>query len=236
MRRHPAIRLEENTRLDLAGREVSCLLRRSSARRTLALRVDTRGRVVVNVPLHTPASEIDRFVGRHADWLQGQLAHFQVAGLLWQTGQSLPYLGGWLELSGAESAQPPQRIGHLLQVAGQTRFAEQVTDWYRAEARTALGQRLAVVCRGFGRLAPPWRLSNARTRWGSLSAKGVVSLNWRLVKAAPALIDYVICHELAHLRQRNHSPAFWREVAALCPGYAEARTRLRANGRLYFQF
>jgi predicted metal-dependent hydrolase len=81
-----------------------------------------------------------------------------------------------------------------------------------------------------------WRLSDARSRWGSLSAKGVVGLNWRLVKASTAEMDYVICHELAHFRQRNHAPAFWREVAALCPDHEAARRQLRQNGKLYFQF
>lgn len=64
----------------------------------------------------------------------------------------------------------------------------------------------------------------------------MVGLNWRLVKASTAEMDYVICHELAHFRQRNHSADFWREVAALYPEYGAARRLLRQNGRLYFQF
>jgi predicted metal-dependent hydrolase len=87
-----------------------------------------------------------------------------------------------------------------------------------------------------GRVEPAWRLSDARTRWGSLSAKGVVSLNWRLIKASREEIDYVICHELAHFRHRNHSAAFWREVGRLCPDYPAVRARLRACNSLYFQF
>ena len=63
-----------------------------------------------------------------------------------------------------------------------------------------------------------------------------MSLNWRLLKAGPEQLDYVICHELAHFRQRNHSPAFWREVALLFPEWKQVRGELRLDGRLYFQF
>jgi hypothetical protein len=69
-----------------------------------------------------------------------------------------------------------------------------------------------------------------------LSAKGVVSLSWRLVKAGTDEIDYVICHELAHFRHRDHSAAFWREVAALFPEYQSMRARLRRHGARYMAF
>ena len=103
-------------------------------------------------------------------------------------------------------------------------------------AGSVLAERLAWHAARLGRDTPPLRLSDARTRWGSLSPGGVVSLNWRLAKAGQEEIDYVVCHELAHFRQRNHSPAFWREVAALFPDYVCVRARLKANGRRYFEF
>ena len=236
MSRRPSLRLEEQTRLPLAGGEVDCLVRRSTARRTLALRIDVRGRIVVNVPLHAQDEVIGCFVARHADWLHRQLLRVRNDQPSWQLGRPLPYLGGWLELAAAAPGQVTQRIGDRLLIDGQAPIAGQVLGWYREEARTVLGQRLAVVCRSLGRCEPSWRLSDACTRWGYLSAKGVMGLNWRLIKAGPAEIDYVICHELAHQRQRNHSPAFWREVAALRPGFAAERARLRSMGRLYFQF
>ena len=72
-----------------------------------------------------------------------------------------------------------------------------------------------------------WEISSARTQWGSCSREGRVRLNWRLVHFEPAVIDYVIAHELAHLRELNHSPRFWNEVARLLPGYEAARDRIR---------
>jgi predicted metal-dependent hydrolase len=236
MRRGAAIRTEEVGHLELDGRPVPCLLRRSSARRTMVMRVDPQGRVVVNLPLRMPVSSVRDFFRLHSDWLRKQLAQVCRIDTLWREGSALPFLGDSLHLAEAPELRHPRRDGARLLVPSLTTAQDGVVAWYRAEALRRLDARLAAICRGIGRVEPAWRLSGARTRWGSLSVKGVVSLNWRLVKASQAEMDYVICHELAHFRQRNHSPAFWREVAALCPDYASARASLRSRSSLYFQF
>lgn len=230
------MRAEEAGQWQLDGRTVACLLRRSSARRTLAMRVDGSGRVVVNLPLRAPVAAVEEFLARHADWLRAQLLRARQDTDPWREGGKLPFLGGSLRLTVDSGTDSARREGDRLLVPDLRRAPDSVPVWYRAAARPLLGARLSAICRGLGRVEPAWRLSDARTRWGSLSVKGVVGLNWRLVKAGPAEIDYVICHELAHFRQRNHSAAFWREVAALCPGYPESRRRLRQNGPHYFQF
>lgn len=74
------------------------------------------------------------------------------------------------------------------------------------------------------------RISSARTRWGSCSAKGTISLTWRLVMAPPEILDYVIVHELAHLKVKNHSSAFWKVVETYLPGYQNQRKWLKQNG------
>jgi predicted metal-dependent hydrolase len=149
------------------------------------------------------------------------------------------YLGGHLQLRLLDQPGPArarQDGEALLCNALPVQVPALVLRWYQRNARALLGERLAHHALRAGCALPPLRLSNARTRWGSLSAQGVVSLNWRLLKAHPEQIDYVICHELAHFRQRNHSPAFWREVEALFPDWKTVRGELRQNGRLYFQF
>jgi predicted metal-dependent hydrolase len=73
-------------------------------------------------------------------------------------------------------------------------------------------------------------IRNQRTRWGSCGRDGNISLNWRLVLMPPAVRDYVLIHELMHLRRLDHSPAYWKLVAAACPGYREARQWLRSHG------
>jgi predicted metal-dependent hydrolase len=231
--------VEETLRLPIAGNAAIYLLKRSSARRTLALRVTEQGEIAVNAPLRLPQHEVDRFLLKHADWLKDRLETARTRVFSWSDGAELPWLGGNLTLRLlAPGGRPAARreADLLLCAAGESAIGAAVGHWYRREARPPLAERLAYHAARLGRPTPPLRLSDARTRWGSLSPKGVVSLNWRLAKAHPEEIDYVICHELAHFRQRNHAPAFWREVAGLFPDYARVRASLRRNGRRYFEF
>jgi predicted metal-dependent hydrolase len=250
-------RHQEDASIELAGRHFPYTLKRSSARRTLALRVSEAGGIVVNAPLRLPQGHVEAFIRQHVDWLIQRLARRPEA-IVWRDGLRLPFLGGELRLTHrgiagplptqlsllfddqpeptTERATPVLEGDRLICPGARGDLEPMVLAWYRAYAQAYLGQRLAVLCRQHGRLEPPWRLSDARGRWGSLSPKGVVSLNWRLIKAGPSEIDYVICHELAHLRQRNHSPAFWREVGFLCPGYETSRAHLREHGIRYFEF
>lgn len=221
--------------IDHGGQRIEYLLKRSSARRSLALKIDAQGRPQVNAPLTMPLYRIEHFLIRHVDWLQDQLA--RRIDLVWRTGARLPYLGGEIELAvGAVAANEPARFEHGRLLCPDTETAAAVTVWYRSQARLTLAARLAAQCARLGLVTPAWRLSDARTRWGSLSPKGVVGLNWRLIKAGLTEIDYVICHELAHFRHRNHSAAYWREVARISPGFEAARARLLERGAAYMAF
>lgn len=237
MGRRAPQRKQEDASLDLHGRRLDYLLKRSSARRTLALRVSERGEVVVNAPLVLPQSGIEAFLRRHADWVWQRLAQTP-AQPCWRQGMSLPYMGGSLKLDWHVDAAKSAHVNADYLIVGGVweRVGESVLAWYREAAQALFAERLSHHAARMGVALPALRLSNARSRWGSLSPKGVVSLNWRLIKTAPEILDYVVCHELAHLRQRNHSPAFWREVVALYPDYQSARDHLRRQGRQYFEF
>jgi hypothetical protein len=228
----------EETRL-FPGAHPPYILRRSSGRRSLALRISAAGEIVVNAPLRLSQREIDGFLLKHADWISARLQAAREHRFEWRDGAQLPWLGNDLQLRLLDQPGPARarRDGAcLLCNAVPEQAAILVPRWYQCEARVLLGERLAHHATRAGLATPPLRLSNARTRWGSLSAKGVVSLNWRLLKAPLEAVDYVICHELAHFRQRNHSAAFWREVAVLYPDWEKIRGELRQNGRLYFLF
>jgi len=214
--------------------ELSYQLRRSSARRTLALQVREAGRIVVQAPHHTPLSEVEGFIRRHWPWLLTRLQAAAQSRREWCNGMALPWLGGPLTLNWQEDGPTvPSTGADGLQLGGAWSEAPgRVRDWYHAQAAMILPARLAIQAAQMGVAIPPLRLSDARTRWGSLSAQGRMALNWRLVMLSADLIDYVICHELAHLRQHNHSPAFWREVEILYPDYRSARVRLRREGSL----
>ena len=225
--------------LAMDGEDVAFLLRRSRRRRTLSLRVSEAGQVVVNAPNYVALADIHRFLQKHRDWLQRQRCEARSRTFVWEEGARLPWRGDIFTLvMEARPGRAAIRLEgiNLVCTALPDQTPAAILAWYQRQARTLLAERLAFHAARAGRPIPPMRLSNARTRWGSLSARGVVSLNWRLIKATQEEIDYVICHELAHFRQRNHSAAFWREVETLFPAWETVRRRLRENGRLYFQF
>ena len=105
-----------------------------------------------------------------------------------------------------------------------------VMIWYSQQAIACFKQRIDKHAQALSIPAPPFRLSRAKTRWGSCNSRGLISLNWRLIQLPLHLIDYVVAHELAHLIEMNHSQAFWKVVESVCPEYRVARKDLKEIG------
>jgi predicted metal-dependent hydrolase len=102
-----------------------------------------------------------------------------------------------------------------------------VTDWMKQQARALFGDRMVPFVRQLGAAPSSWTLSSARTRWGSCSPEGKILLSWRLIHFPLHIIDYVIAHEIAHLKELNHGPRFWATVERLLPGHQTVREELR---------
>jgi hypothetical protein len=133
----------------------------------------------------------------------------------------MPARGQMRVTFGGESLTvPPLEAGHL---------RDRVEAHLRRLAARELPARLSELARLHGFVVSAVSIRNQRTRWGSCSRSGRVSLNWRLIQLPPAVCDYVLLHELTHLRHPNHSARFWRELARLCPGHADARRWLRSS-------
>lgn len=108
---------------------------------------------------------------------------------------------------------------------------ELLVNWYRARARSRLGERLAFWSAQLGVAPRRIAVRDQRSRWGSCSSAGNINLNWRLLLLPTSLSDYVLVHELCHLRRMDHSPAFWNEVARVLPDWRERRRELRRYPR-----
>jgi predicted metal-dependent hydrolase len=108
-----------------------------------------------------------------------------------------------------------------------------LVTWYRRHALSNFSSRIGELAPRLNVPVPRLFLSNAQTRWGSCNAKHEVRLNWRLIQAAQPTIDYVVVHELAHLREMNHSRRFWTLVASVCPHYRDACDELNRMGLYY---
>lgn len=227
------------------------LLKRAT-RRTIGFVVGPRG-LAVSAPRWVSQPQIDCAVQIKADWIlrklaeQGQrLVQQDAARIDWRDGVRLPYLGedllvrttGGLTRTVLQEpvlqplhGHPPQpRTLHLRLPAGgatPTQLRDTVQRWLQQQARALFEARIAHHAAAMGVQVTRLRLSSARTRWGSASSDGSVRLNWRLVHFPLATLDYVVVHELAHLHEMNHSPAFWAIVRGVMPDYEQRRRTLK---------
>ena len=158
----------------------------------------------------------------------------------WSIGDRIPVLGKKITLALDPAARHPRYQGDphapadgdvlwlpLQDHAGGAIVKQACITWLQGLAQATLDRRLRLLARQAGLQFKQWKLSNARARWGSCTSAGVIRLNWRLVHFAPDIIDYVIAHELAHLREMNHSDRFWAQVGIILPGYEPAMRQLK---------
>lgn len=225
-------------RITLAGQTIPYRLTRGGRR--LSLTVDAQGlRVAVPAGLTWPT--VEAFIAEHADWVRTQMQRTteQLARrrLPLHDGARFPLLDGEgvIVLETAERNRPRARWqDERLIVDAATFGAEPLTLLVRhaliARARHHFGERLRHYCALLGEPPAPLSLGAARSRWGSCSARGTIRLNWRLIHLPAALGDYVVAHEVAHLRELNHGPRFWALVEALYPDWPAARRALRLKG------
>ncbi len=155
----------------------------------------------------------------------------------WQDGAKLPYLGGEITLriapasvSGAHfEADRAELVISLPADAGEQQLKDRVQAWLQQEAKRVFNERLPVFAEKLNVHSQGMSLSSATTRWGSCTSQGKIRLNWRLIHFSPMIIDYVVAHELAHVREMNHSPRFWATVQSVFPDFETARNTLRQH-------
>ena len=226
-----------NRRILLAGQPVHWELRRSR-RRTIGFLIDHRG-LRVSAPRWVTLAQIEDALVAKADWILRKLAEWREQAARrermaprWEDGATLRMLGRTLTMRIDPQADGVVLNGETLRVglpadADDERLRDAVQAWLQQQARVLFAERIPVYAARLGQQPVRWRLSSARTRWGSCSADGSIRLNWRLVHFPPDIVDYVIAHELAHLREMNHGPQFWATVGSLFPEFERARDWLR---------
>jgi predicted metal-dependent hydrolase len=234
----------------LAQETVSYVLVRAR-RRTIGMLVGPDG-LEVRAPRWVSLREIEAALQEKAAWIVRKLAEVrdlkrrQMAQAIdWREGATFPYLGRAVRLSlgaGPEpgdgmQSRPPKLVSDdsgesvlylgLPPQAQATQLRDAVQSWLMRQARAYFTERLDHYAAQAGVRWSALALSGARTRWGSASADGRIRLNWRLMHLRPALIDYVVVHELSHLKVMDHSPSFWDAVGRVMPDYPARRKELR---------
>jgi hypothetical protein len=204
-------------------------------RRSIQLRVHPDGALEVRGPWRCTLSEARSAIRHHEGWLRDTVERVRTAAAARPAlteGTRIPLLDEDLTLRLATGSRTAvRREGGEIRVSGpdlgETSVGAALARWYRQEARARLTARLRELAAPLG-VAPARVVIRAqRTRWGSCSSRGTISLNWRLLLVPGELADYVLVHELCHLRHLSHSRAFWALVAGAIPDWAERRARLR---------
>jgi predicted metal-dependent hydrolase len=243
--RHP----RANRELALDGRRVAFLLKRSR-RRSIGFVVGAEG-LAVSAPKWVTLRDIDAAVREKGGWIVAKLdeqrrrSQQTAAGrIVWADGATLQFLGAPIrvtlgshpELAAGEvrlDDAPPAEAAAIRRLhvglapgVAPERLRDVVQSWLQREARRMFEARSAHFAERLGVRVTRLSLSSAKTRWGSASAGGAIRLHWRLVQYPLATIDYVVAHELAHLREMNHGPRFWAVVGSVVPDYRTARRQL----------
>ncbi|MBL4542991.1 MAG: M48 family metallopeptidase [Rhodobacteraceae bacterium] len=205
-------------------------LRRHRQARRLTLRVSrVDGTVTLTLPTSCGTAEARRFLADRAGWLRRVRAELPARAPV-VPGAVLPLRDVPLRIA-ADAGRGVRVTGGRLAVGGPAdRVAARLRAFLIHEARADAARATARHAARLGRPAPPVRLADTRSRWGSCTADGRLMLSWRLVMAPPLVLDYVAAHEAAHLVHMDHSPAFWATVGALFPDHAAARQWLKARG------
>jgi predicted metal-dependent hydrolase len=245
--RHPAA-----TREALLGDTVVAYQFRRGKRRTIGFSVGAEG-LVVSAPKWVPLYEIDKAVQEKSGWIIAKLQEtrarrdrLEAARIEWRDGATLPFLGETVRVQidprhtfggvggelRAAAAGDPAAAQKILSIglahdATPEQIRDSVQAWLMRRAKQIFTERLDHFAPHLG---VQWRklsLSSAGTRWGSASADGAIRLNWRLIHFRLSVIDYVVVHELSHLRVMDHSPRFWDTVRTVVPDYASLRSQLK---------
>ncbi|MGV8058134.1 MAG: M48 family metallopeptidase [Smithellaceae bacterium] len=220
----------------------SYILKRSRKRkRTISLQITRQFDVIVSAPYFTPVSEINSFIEQKYDWIQKniqkqkeQMVH--EGEKLYISGEYFYYLGTPYPLELFFQQNLPLGLVfwsnrfYLNCPDGQKNRKSYFIEWYKTKARKYFTGQVESISRQLHLLPRSIRITSARTRWGSCSEENNLAFSFRLIMAPQAAIDYVIIHELMHIKEKNHSAQFWKLIETAMPQYKLHRRWLKENG------
>lgn len=211
---------------------------KSPRARRLTLRIDEKARLpVLTLPPRCSARKAVDFVEDHRDWIANMLARLPAAAKF-KDGDEILFMGQTCRII----HHPGARLGVIMEdnriiVSGEAEFLHRrVIDFLKKQAQTRLLELSRQKAAKIGCTVNSVVIKDTKSRWGSCSTRRNINYNWRIVLAPAEVIDYLVCHEVAHLAHQDHSPAFWACVGSLCPGYKESRAWLRVKGKSLYQY
>jgi hypothetical protein len=228
----------ERRLLDVGDRPLVVTVRQSARARRLILRVATgSGDVTVTVPAGAALAEGFTLATRRSDWIRDRLDRLPPR-IPFADGTTLPVLGSALNVrwQPGDRRSVARHEDDLVVSGPADGIAAAVERWLRAEAARAIAPLVADKARRLGVVAAGVGVRDTRSRWGSCSPTGTLSFCWRLVLAPADVLDYVVAHEVAHLRERGHGARFWSIVATLTACLDDGRAWLSRHGHTLLRY
>jgi hypothetical protein len=227
--------------ISLGGRVVPYVVKRSSVARQVRFEIKTGTGLAVILPRRCNVDAVDEMLESKARWILGRIDRFVVPsgpagnGRL-RFGDAVPYLGQEVRIvsgQGDNSADSVELVGQTLVVRPDLEVPDLeslLEHWYRSQAAVILEQKAREFAAASGVKYGRFSIRGQRTRWASCSHRGTLSFNWRLMLAPEHVVDYVVIHELAHLKEMNHTRRFWQLVAERCPSWRQDKKWLNDHG------
>lgn len=222
----------------LEGADVAYTVKRSFLARNVRLEIRSASGLTVVIPKRYDIGELPALLRKKSRWILRKLAEQNkvpppVEKKKLVSGDVIPYLGRHLTVVLQDgSGEPPKLDGNRLLLnlsSGNGHLTLAVESWYLQQARNFIRKRTDELCPLLGVSYGRLNVRKARTRWGSCSYKGNLNFNWKLIMAPESIVDYVIIHELTHLKEMNHSKKFWNLVASHCPEWRDCRRWLKQH-------
>lgn len=204
----------------------------------LSLRVDTRGRrVVVNVPKLCGVNKVREFIVKNINWIEAHLDEIPPQKEF-EDGKIISFLGCEIKLCHLpDSLKSAYMDGGILYVGGEkVFFHRRVKDFIKKEAKKDFWKRSKALADKLGCPLENVTLKDTKSRWGSCSSLNNINYNWRIALAPEYVIDYLMAHEVSHLRHRDHSDGFWACVKTLYPQADRGRMWLKTHGMQLYQY
>ncbi len=207
-----------------------------SRRQSIALQVTPGGELIVNAPLFTPNFIINQFIQRKSDWILDTLQKISIKKVRskeYKEGEEFWYEGLPRELKFYDGIEVAVREDEILfPIALRFRIHKELTDWFIRQARNRISQRVSYHAGKMNARYKSLLFSDTKTKWGTCGPDNSLQFNWRLIMAPLMVMDYVVIHELAHTKEKNHGINFWREVGKYTPAFKQHRKWLNSNNHL----
>ena len=234
----PRLTIVDKRDITLNGQILSYIIKRSMIAKYVRLEICQGTGLAVVIPKQYPIGQLPGLLQKKQRWVLRNLQKYREADSHapsneWARDNTLPYLGRHLELvqqqsdRDADNVKLEQESLVVSLTPTSNSPSRALEEWYRSEAAKLIGKKADKLSAQLGVIYSRLSIRGQKTRWGSCSCKGHLSFNWKLMMMPPPVIDYVVIHELAHLKMMNHSKRFWQLVAEHCPHWRKHKKWLK---------